>query len=419
MTILALNVSRWWIPAAIAAIVTGIVIFVPGMWWFVFFAMLLAFCLVGAAYAGKTVWIVFFYILTVAVAVVGLIVFNPAMQAQFTPESVTVTAIVTLEEPPAEVAPVECTEVVVSEAMETPVPVAEVTPEPTEIVEVTPVECTEAKVVESQTHGGKVLVDLNDGDPFDYSLTIVSPNTPSGSQTLVVLTEPGYIFDVVYEKMYFVSYRLQGTPEEVLCSVEKLAGNAKTYVYVGKSETPEGWETVSAEGWWTELVEKQYSEAAITPGGEWTSYQIEAESSVQVLKATELTYGQLWKSSKPGYVVHFQIEPGDKFTIPAYWQGTYWTVVGGDPEMLQDRFIQASKEVVERDDLSIISGHSVVLFFCGETAPETYLQVENASIGWTDEIALLNYYQYDQRFQVEDLDDENFAGWNCQPTETE
>jgi len=214
--------------------------------------------------------------------------------------------------------------------------------------------CTEA-IKESQTHGDKVLVDLNDGDPFDYSLTIVNPDVPSGNKTLVVLTDPMFMFDVVYPVMYFTSYRLGGTFDQALCSAQKLAGeNALAYIYVGKEDTPEGWSTIATEGWWTELVAKQYSEQPITPGGTWAAFQVEANNKSNTISAkTQLVYGQMWDPNKPGIVVHFQIEKGYEFTIPAGWQGTYWTVVDADPVLVQDRLVQASKEVVERDELNL------------------------------------------------------------------
>lgn len=261
--------------------------------------------------------------------------------------------------------------------------------------------CSEAEVVESQTHGDKVLVDLNDGDPFDFSLTIVNPDFTAGNKTLVVLVEPMYIFDVVYPKMYFTSFRLRGTLDQALCSAQKLAGsNAFAYVYVGKEATPKGWSTVAIKGWWTELVAKQYSEQPITPGGTWAAFQVEDNNKANSINAkTQLVYGQMWDPNKPGIVVHFQIEKGYEFTIPAGWQGTYWTVVDADPVLVQDRLIQASKEVVERDALSI-SGKAVTLFYCGATTPDTELKIGADSLKWTT--------------NLEDLGKSSLATWGCE-----
>lgn len=240
--------------------------------------------------------------------------------------------------------------------------------------------CTEAVSVASQVHGGKVEVDLNDGDPFDYSLTIVNPDVPQGDKTLVVLAEPGHIFDVVHPVMYFTSYRLQGTLDQAICSAKKLAGNASAYVFVGEAKTPEGWTTVSeTQGWWTELVAKQYSEPALTPGGDWTAVQIADDDSNRDLKSENLIYGQLWNPNVGGVVVHFQIENDYTLTIPVGWQGTYWTVTGADPIIVQDRFVQASKEVIERDALSL---KNVTLLYCGAHTPTTELVIGSDSLKW-------------------------------------
>ena len=241
--------------------------------------------------------------------------------------------------------------------------------------------CLEAVSKPAQVHGGKVELDLNDGDPFDFGLTIISPNVPQGDQTLVVLTEPGYIFDVVHPVMYFTSFRLQGTLGQAVCSATKLASNAQTFVFVGKATTPKGWTTTDkATGWWSEMVTKQYSENALTPGGDWTAIQIAVDDKNRDLKSDNLIYGQLWNPDTNGNVVHFQIEKGYVLSIPKGWQGTYWTVTGADPKIVQDRFVQASKEVVERDKLTL---GNVTLLYCGTTIPTTKLQIGSDSLSWT------------------------------------
>ena len=242
-----------------------------------------------------------------------------------------------------------------------------------------PSSCNEAISVASQVHGGKVEIDLNDGDQFDYSLTIVSPDVPQSKDTLVVLTEPGYIFDVVHPVMYFTSYRLQGTLDQALCSAGKIGGNAKTFVYVGTASTPQGWKTVSENGWWTELVAKKYTDKALTPGGDWTTFQIAVDDKNRTLKSENIVYGQLWNPKESGKVVHFQIENGYKLVIPDGWQGTYWTVSGADPVIVQDRLVQASQEVIQRDNL--IPGN-VYLLYCGAKLPSNELTVEKDTIKW-------------------------------------
>lgn len=244
--------------------------------------------------------------------------------------------------------------------------------------------CTEAKVIESQTHGGKVEVDLNDGDPWSYSLTIVTPNTPSNTKTLVVLTEPGYIFDVVHPVMYFTSYRLQGNLDQVLCSTSILVEKkALAYVFVGEAKTPEGWTTAGIKGWWTELVQKQYSdEKTVTPGGEWNTYQIAGSDKNRDLVSKNLIYGQFWNFHYDELVVHVQVQKGYTLKVLEDWQGTYWTVTGADPKLVQARFVQASKEVLKRDKLAL---GNMTLLYCGDPAnkPTTRLVVGSKSIGWT------------------------------------
>lgn len=252
--------------------------------------------------------------------------------------------------------------------------------------------CQEAVVIESQTHGGKVEADLNDGDPFNYALTIVSPNTPSSTETLVVLTEPGNIFDVVHPVMYFTSYRLDGTLDQALCSASKLAGNkAFAYIFVGKAATPEGWTTVSTTGWWTELVEKQYSEEAITIGVDSPAFQISADDKKRDLVSADVLHGQFWNPNVGGVVVHPQVGEGYTLSVPLGWQGTYWTIADGKPELVQARIVQTSKEVIERDALS---PSNVTLLYCGATVPTTELKIGEITLKW-----------------VTSLD-----GWTCQVT---
>ena len=247
--------------------------------------------------------------------------------------------------------------------------------------------CTAASVITSQTHGGKVEVDLNDGDPFDYSLTVVNPDlpTPTG-KTLIVLAEPGHIFNVVHPVMYFTSYRLRGTLDQALCSVSKMNIGHFTYVFVGKASTPKGWTSTDIKGWWTELVAKQYSdEKTITPGGDWTTFQIAGDDKNRDLKSENFIYGQFWNPNYGGTVVHVQVEKGYTLKVVNDWQGTYWTVTGADPILVQDRFIQASKEVLERDKLSL---SNITLLYCGDPAnmPTTKLVVGGNSLNWTSEL---------------------------------
>lgn len=352
-----LDQTRWWIPAIVVVVITTAMAIFFHSWWFVLWAFLLALVVVLVLMAVRIGWKILWIFLAVLIMAAGLLFTNSAIK--FAPKATN----------PSESAPVTTTT------------------------------CTEAVSVESMIHGDKVLVDLNDGDPFDYSLTIVNPDQPSSTKTLVVLTEPGSIFDVVYPKMYFTSYRLRGTLDQALCSASKLAGDkALAYVFVGDAATPKGWTTFSTKGWWTELVAKKYSDVPITPGGDWTSVQIGASDKVQTLSSDDLIYGQVWNPNKPGIVVHFQIESGYEFAIPAGWQGTYWTVTGADPVLVQDRFVQATKEVVERDGLSI-SGHAVTLFYCGQTTPTTELKIGADTLNWTTSLI--------------DLGKSTLAEWSC------
>jgi len=344
------------IVAAVAAVaVTVFMALFYHSWWFVLWAVLLALAIILLSIVLNVWWKIILVVLLIAIVVGGFIITLPILRGEL-PTNPDGT-------PPQPNMP-------------------------------PPTNCVEAQVVESQTHGDKVLVDLNDGDPFDFSLTVVNPDFPTaGAKTLVVLTEPMYIFDVVYPKMYFTSYRLRGTQEQALCTAMKLAGNnAAAYVYVGKEATPKGWSTVATKGWWTELVEKQYSEKAITPGGDWSAFQIGVSEKAQIIKSkTQLDYGQMWDPNNPGTVVHFQIEKGNELSIPAGWQGTYWTVVNADTALVQDRLVQASKEVVERDALSV---KNVTLFFCGTTVPTTELTIGSDTLKWVTVI----------------------EGWDCQPS---
>ena len=257
-------------------------------------------------------------------------------------------------------------------------------------------DCTEAISIESQIHGGKVELDLNDGDPFNYSLTVISPDMPTSPNTLVVLTEPGSIFDVIHPVMYFTSYRLEGTLDQALCSASKLAGDkALAYVFVGKATTPNGWTTVSTEGWWTELVAKQYSEKAITIGVDSLPFQIAADDKNRDLVSLDVLHGQLWDPTPAKdeklTVVHPEVGKGYTLVVPVGWEGTYWTISNGNSELVQARIIQTSKEVVERDGVSINPndyGH-MVLLYCGDpnTVPTTELKIGNDTLKWVTSLA--------------------------------
>jgi hypothetical protein len=342
------------IVAAVAALaVTVFMALFYHSWWFVLWAVLLALAIILLNVVINVWWKILLVVVLIAIVLGGFIITLPILRGELPTNPGT--------EPVPTIPPLG--------------------------------NCTEAIVKESQTHGGKVELDLNDGDPFDYSLTVVNPNVPSGNKTLVVLTDPMYIFDVVHPVMYFTSYRLEGTFDQALCSALKLAGdNALAYVYVGKEATPKGWSTVATNGWWTELVAKQYSEQPITPGGDWAAYQVETSLKTQKIKAeTQLVYGQMWNPNNSGTVVHFQIEKGYEFSIPAGWQGTYWTVVNADTVLVQHRLVQASYEVIERDALSI---KNVTLTFCGTTVPTTELKIGNDALKWVTVL----------------------EGWDCQPT---
>lgn len=265
-----------------------------------------------------------------------------------------------------------------------------------------PSSCNSATIKSDQTHGGKVEADLNDGDPFDWSLTVINPDMPTSTDTVVVLTEKGYIFDVVYPVMYFTSFRIQGSQSQAICTALEMGGDNATYLYAGKQTRPDGFFPVSdTSGWWTSMEQKQYDGDALTPGGEWKTFQIASDDKDRDIESGSLTYyGQLWKSSVPGVVVHFQIEPSKILSIPTGWQGTYYSVTGADPTILQERFIEASKEVVIRDK---IKSGNITLFYCGKTVTENKLTIDDPSTNWVTDLLNGNSVSWT----------DSLEGWTC------
>jgi hypothetical protein len=249
-----------------------------------------------------------------------------------------------------------------------------------------PAGCVQAAEIEAATHGGKVIADLNDGDPFAYSLTIITPDVPSGEKTVAFLTEKGYIFDITYPVMYFTSYRLVGTLDQAVCSAAKLTGgNAAGYVFIGSAPAPTGWTNPSdVTGWWGELVVKQYSEDAIDIGVEAKTFQIATDDTSRAITAMGITHGQFWNPAVDGIVVHPQVEKGYTLTIPDREQGTGWAIIGGNAEKIQERIIQTSKEVVDRDNILVSKDKTnLTLLYCGSTPPPTALVIGDVTVNWT------------------------------------
>lgn len=351
----------WWIPVAVAAIFTLVYGLVFHTWWFLLIAVALA-ALTTACFFVTGWWRVALAVVIVLVTIGAIFITLPGVSKEF--DKIKFPSV-------SQVVPD------ISKAIDSAksgIPAANTKPS------VDP-SCSEAQIIESQTHGDRVIDDLNDGDPFDYSLTIVNPDFPQGNKTLVVLTEPMGNFDIVHPIMYFTSYRLRGTLDQAVCSANKMAGNAQTYVFVGKASTPAGWITVNeANGWWGELVAKQDVEAAINTGGaEWPSHQIAIDTKDRLLKFDTAVHGQVWNPATKG-VFHFQVAKGYQMVVPAGLQGTYWEIPDSAVNV-QERIIQGSYVVIVRDS---INPGNLKLISCGDTLPTTKYEKEGfAAVNWT------------------------------------
>jgi len=142
--------------------------------------------------------------------------------------------------------------------------------------------------------------------------------------------------------------------------------------------------------WWSQFEEKQYSEEAITIGVESLPFQLSTTDKNRGLVSVDVLHGQLWNPTPAAgeklTVVHPNVAEGYTLTVPLGWQGTYWTIADGVPELVQARIIQTSKEVVERDNVSINPndyGH-MILLYCGDPSlvPTTELKIGNDTLNW-------------------------------------
>ncbi|HSV94985.1 MAG TPA: hypothetical protein VLH94_03380 [Spirochaetia bacterium] len=354
--------NKWWIPAVIGALATLAFGLIFHTWWFLLLAFLLA-ALTTTAFFVSSGWRIILAITIVLVTIGAIFVIVPRASGELNKYRSSID---------------DMGEIIASKINSTNI--NEASPA-NPIIPVVATDCVEAVIVESQTHGGLVEADLNDGDPFDYGLTVVNPDVPQGNQTLVVLTEPRGVFDVIYPKMYFTSYRLRGTLDEAICSALKLAPSAKNYVFVGEAAMPKGWTSVDITGWWTELVKKEYADEPIinTGSDEWPAYQLAPDDPNRTIDMDSAIYGQLWNPNIGGVVYHFQIEKGYKLTVGKWIQGTYWGIPDGATNV-QERIIQATNEVVLRDNLNPAN---VTLIYCGDSLPKTLLEKEGyVTVSW-------------------------------------
>ena len=232
-------------------------------------------------------------------------------------------------------------------------------------------DCTPATVVTEITNQ-VVYVDLRDGDRIMPSVVTVKPVL--GGKNLIVVTDPGFAMDIIYQSMIFSSYKLEGSQAEVLCFVAQLPeAKDAVKVYIG-NEIPNGYTSVEkAKGWWDSLTTRTYStdEEDLDAGKAIPSFiPAGATKEMRTISPTgnEADYGQFWITTQPGQVVHYVVLSGYKFTIMAGYEGTnfhYATVAAN----FFDNVIQKTGYVVEQDHV-----WGVKLVLCGPaTATDTIL----------------------------------------------
>ncbi len=263
--------------------------------------------------------------------------------------------------------------------------------------------CQGAILVPGSNNSGRVELNLDNGDSHSWSVSVVNPDAVSGEQTLVVVTEPLWSFDIEYPVMYFTGARYDGTQEQVLCSANKLAeGTGELYVYAGVA-APKGWYFADAAvgPWWSTMTVWQYEAEAIDAGKALDGF-IGAQDEFRFIKAygldrenqeIVLAHAQLWRPGYPGKVVHPQIFAGYALASPKGWEGTYWTYAQPN-EDIQARIVEATeKEVLPRDQIG-----TVVLLFCGpaDQVPATSFEFNGETVTWVT----------------------NLEGWTCTPPPT-
>lgn len=240
---------------------------------------------------------------------------------------------------------------------------------------------------------GPVDDNHDDGDAVMGSIMHITRDDPVTDPALFLIV-PGYNIDVEYAgRMYFVTDRYDGkaSVSEGAALAISLYEADTLRIFVGpENQTPEGfvfW--TEAEGWFL-LKDWKYSEEPIRPEGLVCSEGkfIGTTDTKREITAgeNEVLYGQSWTISNPGYVVHFQVRPGETLTVPAGWEGTYWVWSGnlkvGETD-LQKRLIQATfKEVVDRDDIK-----GVQLLIVGDLPADidpnfTQFEFNNETVTW-------------------------------------
>lgn len=349
--------SFWWIPvcAGVAATILFAVLF--HTWWFVLWGFMLAVAFYLLSLAGivqKAWYTIVIGVLCFVIVVGGLFVIYPK---------------------------------VMGETNKIKVPdIAQVIPAITEkINSVKPSfdpNCSEAKLVSDKRAEGKVILDLSSGDPKSYSVTIINPNSAKSDETLVIMTDPGTSYDIVYDVMHFSSYRFTGTLEQVTCSAKKLSPNAKYYVYIGNSKTlPIGWTDHGTSGWWMELTKKGFAYETVDTGeGEWPENYIAIDSKDRLIK--DAAYGQFWNPSIEGVVVHIQVAKGYSQSVSKYLQGTWWNIPDTAVNV-QEHIMTDEKNVQINDKLNPAN---ITLLYCGDSVPSTELKVEGyAPVKWITE----------------------------------
>lgn len=240
--------------------------------------------------------------------------------------------------------------------------------------------CTEAIQVPDTESGGRVDLNLDNGDSHSWSVTIINPDLPSSDTTLVIVTEPMWSFDIEYPVMYFTSTHFDGTQAEVLCSAGKMADNSgELFVYVGSDILP-GWQSLDSTGWWEEMTTWQFEAEAIDAGVVIQHFIVGQDVS-RIVDATDvvLAHGQFWLPGYPGKVVHPQVASGFTLTLPSGWQGTWWSYSAPNAD-IQSRIIEATaEEVVIRDEIG-----TVVLLFCGpaDSVPTTSFDLNGSTVTW-------------------------------------
>ena len=259
-------------------------------------------------------------------------------------------------------------------------------------------DCQPARLVDGSENQGKVLNNIDNGDGTSWAVTVVNPDHQAGDQTLVVITDPGATFDIEYALMYYNSARFEGSQKEVACSAETFSdGTGEIFVFVGALPALDGWQWVdsskcpagevcetSLEGWWDTFKVWNYEEKPLDAGKAVESF-ISADAkdrSLSSINGVVVTHGQTWCAGFPGKIVNPQIAEGYTLTVPACWQGTFWSYT--DPEEnIQERVIQTTREQTSRDEVEATVA-TVIMPFCGpqNEVPETSLEYKDKIWSW-------------------------------------